>query len=297
MNSLSVIILSYTMDESVYKMNCECIESLFQSEVWSENLSLEVLLIESNKQNPYQYREDVKIIIPNEAFNFHRFLNIGINQSDGKFLALCNNDIIFHKGWFSEILKVKSQRNDFLSFSPVDRDYETMSLSKFPADKNFYIGWENKLHFAAWCFVVDRDIFKVIGKLDETFDFYSADDDFLMTLRKYAINNVLVVHSQVKHLSQQVTKKVNEKKSPKILDKEKYPIPEKYLKRGHEWLWEDIRFYDAFFRMDKKWGDDKMIRRINRFLDKFPILRIRLITKILYAKTTNIILSKLTGIY
>lgn len=35
MNSkLSVIILSYAIDEEVYRMNCQAIESLFASEDW-----------------------------------------------------------------------------------------------------------------------------------------------------------------------------------------------------------------------------------------------------------------------
>ncbi len=276
-------------------MNCECLDSLFLSEEW-ESCSISVLLLESNKKNPYRYDNRVKVIIPDESFNFNRFLNIGIAQTKSDFVALCNNDIIFSEGWFTALLKVKEQNINFLCLSPIDRDYETMSYNLFSEEKDYYVGWDNKYHFSAWCFVLDRRIFKTIRKLDETFSFYSADDDFLMTLRKYALDNVLVTHSHVKHLSQIVTKKENEYNSHTITDKQKYPLTDKQLKRGLSWLWDDDRFYVAYFKMKNKWGNERMIRRINRILYKFPFLRKRWISKILYNKYVNSLLAKLTRI-
>jgi len=296
MDSISIIILSNTLDDDIYQMNSHCISSLFDSENWDVFGGLDVILIESNKTNKYAYDERVRVLLPQEEFNFNRFLNIGVQSSFSQYIALCNNDIVFSPKWFTEILKVKSSRPDIHCFSPIDRDYETMSFDKFPEDKDYYIGWDNKYHFAAWCFVLDRKVFSIIGIFDEKFNFYGADDDFLMTLRKYSLDNALVVKSQVKHLSQQVTNKIDKLKSPKLKNKEKYPIPEKYLKRGFEWLRDDFRYYDSFIKMDEKWGDLKMIGRINRLLDKYPFFRKRCITELLYSKQGNTILSKLTGI-
>lgn len=296
MSLLSVVILSNAIDEEIYKMNAHCISSLFDSEDWDIIGGLEILLIESNNQNSFTYDPRVVVLIPDERFNFHRFLNIGVGQSLGYYIALCNNDIIFSKGWFSEILKVKDRNKKYLCFSPIDRDYKTMSYDLFPENKDYYVGWNNKYHFAAWCFVLDRSIFKTIGKLDETFDFYSADDDFLMTLRKYALDNVLVTHSYVKHLSQVVTKKENEFNNHRVNDIQKYPLTEKELKRGLAWLWDDVRFYEAHFKLEVKWGNERMIRRINRLLDRYPFLRKRCITKVFYNKKMNLLLTKLTGI-
>ena len=60
MYKLSVIILSYTMDEEVYEMNRRCLESLRASESWHEG-ELQIILMESNKENPYGYGDDVVI--------------------------------------------------------------------------------------------------------------------------------------------------------------------------------------------------------------------------------------------
>lgn len=294
MHKLSVIILSYAIDNEVYEVNCRCLDSLRASEEW-QNGELEIVLIESNKKNPYTYGSDVKVVIPNEKFNFHRFLNIGVNKSDGEFVALCNNDIVFEKNWWSAIMKVKQTNPKFMCFSPLDRSYPMMSEEVMPSSKKYYIGWENKKHFAAWCFVWERKVFDIIGKFDETFDFYSADDDELMTLRKYAISNVLVTASEVKHISQVVTKKDGINKY-KVVDIEKYPLSEKEIKRGLTWLWDDMRFYVAWRRMENKYGNERMRRRLHRIFEKYPILFRPFITKFCYSKNIVNILAKLTCI-
>ena len=313
---LSVIILSYTIDEEVYRMNCRAIESLFASEEWAltnegineltnerkisnfqspiSKSSLEVLLIESNQEAKYTYDSRVRVLVPEEKFGFHRFFNIGLDNASGEFVAFCNNDIVFQSGWWSAIMKVKKEHPRFMCFSPVDSSYPMM-VEEIATGKEYTIGWENKRHFAAWCFVWERKVFKTIGLFDETFDFYSADDDELQTLHYWAIPNVLVTGSEVKHLSQVVTKKVGINKYA-VTDKEKYPLSEYEIKRGWTWLWEDVRFYVAYQREKNKWGSHWMRKRVNEFLERHSWLNIRPVTKFLYNRRVNLFLAKITGV-
>ena len=293
MSKLSVIILSYLIDEEVYQMNCRAIESLYESEEWSDG-ELEVLLIESNRETTYTYDSRVRVLMPAEKFGFHRFFNIGLEQTSGDFVAFCNNDIVFQKGWWSAIMKVKKEHPRFMCFSPVDSSYPMMA-EEIATGKEYTIGWENKRHFAAWCFVWERKVFKTIGLFDEIFDFYSADDDELQTLHYWAIPNVLVTGSEVKHLSQVVTKKIGINKYA-VTDKVKYSLSEYEIKRGYSWLWNDVRFYLAHRRFEKKWGNEWMRKRVDNTLLRFPWLNIRLVTKILYDRRVNLLLAKLTGI-
>lgn len=293
MTKLSVIILSYAVDDEIYQMNCRAIETLFASEKWGDD-EPEVLLMESNRNSLYKYDSRVRMMMPDEKFGFHRFFNIGLDNTSGEFVAFCNNDIVFDKGWWSAIMNVKKKHPKFMCFSPVDSNYPMMA-EEIAKGKEYVIGWENKRHFAAWCFVWERKVFKTIGRFDETFDFYSADDDELLTLRKYAIPNVLVTGSEVKHLSQVVTKKVGINKYA-VTDKERYPLSEYEIKRGYKWLWDDVRFYVAHRREEAKWGSFHMRDRVHRFLARYPFLNIRPITKILYNKRVNVCLAKLTGI-
>lgn len=290
---LSVIILSYTVDDDIYQMNCRAIDTLYASEKWSDG-EPEVLLMESNHNSSYKYDERVRVMIPEEKFGFHRFFNIGLDNTRGDFVAFCNNDIVFEKGWWSAIMKVKAKHPKFMCFSPVDSSYPMMA-EEIAKGKEYVIGWENKRHFAAWCFVWERKVFKTIGRFDETFDFYSADGDELQTMHYWAIPNVLVTGSVVKHLSQVVTKKVGINKYA-VIDKEKYPLSEYEIKRGLKWLWDDVRFYVAYRREEKKWGNMHMRERVDRLLAKYEWLNVRPVTKLLYNKNVNLMLASLTGI-
>lgn len=292
---LSVIILSYAIDDEIYQMNCRCIESLLDSEQWQEG-QLQVFLVESNKQNPYRYDDRVEVIVPEDKFNFHRFFNISLEHANGELIAFCNNDIVFTKGWFSAIMKVKAIHPEFMCFSPLDRSYPLMSEEALPSSNDYYIGWENKKHFAAWCFVWERKVFEIIGKFDETFDFYSADDDELQTLRYYAIPNVVVTHSEVKHLSQVVTNKMDESEAHKVVDRKRFPLTEEEIRRGYSWLWDDERFYVAYQRMKAKWGNEHMRQRVNRFFERHPKLFVRPIARIMYNRHINAVMCALTGI-
>ena len=295
MSKLSVIILSYALDNEIFEMNCCCLGSLRASEDWREG-ELQIVMMESNKENPYVYGDDVNVVIPDERFNFHRFFNIGLEQTDGEFVAFCNNDIVFTKGWFSAIMAVKQSYPEFMCFSPLDRSYPLMGEDLLPSSKDYYIGWTNKKHFAAWCFVWERKVFRTIGKFDESFDFYSADDDELQTLRYYAIPNVVVTHSEVKHLSQVVTKKDGLNNKYRIEDQEKYPLTVEEIRRGYSWLWEDVRFYVAYQREKAKWGNEHMRERVHRFFERHPKLFVRPITRIMYNRCVNSVMCVLTGI-
>lgn len=293
MPKLSVIILSYALDDEVYQMNARCLDSLFASEQWTEG-ELEVLLMESNKEVAYQYDSRVRVLVPDEKFGFHRFFNIGLEHTSGEYVAFCNNDIVFMPDWWTAIMRVKEQHPKYMCFSPMDSSYPMMA-EEIATGKEYTIGWENKRHFAAWCFVWERKVFRTIGLFDEVFDFYSADDDELQTMRYYAIPNVLVTNSEVKHLSQVVTKKVGINKYV-VTDKERYPLSEYELKRGWGWLWDDVRFYVAFRREEAKWGNSWMRKRVNHFLERFPLFNKRPITKLLYNRRINLFLARIFGI-
>ena len=305
MPKLSVIILSYAIDEEVYQMNCQAIGSLFESEEWSqmgegvnglrdERTELEVLLMESNREAKYSYDKRVKVMMPEEKFGFHRFFNIGLDNTCGEFIAFCNNDIVFMPGWWSAIMEVKRKHPKFMCFSPYDDKYPMM-VKEAEKGKEYTIGWENQQHYAPWCFVWERKVFKTISRFDEVFDFYSADGDELLTLRKYAIPNVFVPKSVVKHISKVVTHKVDAKHSPVITEdmREKYPLTDEEIRCNLTWLWDDVRLYDAYQREKAKYGHWRMVRKVNHLFDRYPWLHIRPISLLLYNRKVNVLLTKI----
>lgn len=300
-DKLSVIILSYALDDDIYNLNKQAIESLLSSEVWPSG-RLQILLIESNKENPYQYPyPNVDVLIPNEKFGFHRFFNIGIEHTDGEYIAFCNNDIIFHKGWFSAIREVANSHRRFLCFSPIDDsgDYPKMTPEALPREKAFYKGWEHQKHFAPWCFVWKRKVFDITGPFDETIDFYGADCDELNMMSRNALWGVVCPKSVVNHLAGQtaIVKQSREDDTYRITDYDKYPLTE--FEKTHNyplWIYDDYRFYEGYQKQKKKWGLDNTTKWLQRKITQYPILNFRPLTRLLFTKRMNHFFCRLRGI-
>lgn len=256
---LSVVILAKTDREDLFRMTLRCIDSLYAS----ESFRPEVIIVESNKnyyESGFLYPDEVKIIIPKKAFNFHRFLNIGVAASSGDFIALCNNDLVFHPNWFGAMNLVAQKNRDILSFSPVGEK----PLAK---TGKFTIGHRAMIHLMGWCFVVRRGIFNTIGPLDETFDFYYADNDYGMTLRYHNIKHALVHDSYVEHLERQSEpKKVSTTAREQAFVKN-YNIPEFLKDPQYAWVFDSEKYLSGILKYHGKWGSPKWLYRKNKVAD------------------------------
>lgn len=201
--SIDVIILSYAKDDKLKSLTEQTIQTLLASED-SDLITFNILVIESNKKLfPYQF-DHTSTIYPTEEFGFHKFLNIGINATSNKYVCLCNNDLIFHENWASEILDsfrihptLKSVNPLCTNFNPTQK-YLTEKAAIFATKKNIFEGI-----LTGWCIFIERDLFNVIGFLDEQFDFWYADRDYGQTLLKHNINHALIPRSRVTHLGNQ----------------------------------------------------------------------------------------------
>lgn len=258
---LTVVILARTDSAQMFEMTSNCVRSLLDSE---PQTAMEVIIVESNKQynvSGFDYPQQVKVIVPQEPFNFHRFLNIGIEAASGDFIALCNNDLIFHPNWFRAILNISEQHPDMLSFSP-------RGIPCAESDKEkFTIGYRVMQQLMGWCFVVKREIFQTIGKLDETFDFYYADNDYGMTLRYFNIKHALVFGSYVEHLERKSEPKIIQATVAEKAFVKKYSIP-KYLKNPkYDWVFESERYLSGILNYHNKWGSPDLLYRKNKIAD------------------------------
>jgi GT2 family glycosyltransferase len=258
---LSAVILAMTTTEELFAMTSVCINSLIASE---NTIELEVILIESNKNylnSSFKYPEFVKVIIPESDFNFHKFLNIGIKASTGDYVALCNNDLIFYNNWFSEILKVKVENPSIKSFSPSEK------IDAHSVSKTFELGYKVRTHVMGWCIVANRELFTRIGFLDETFDFYYADNDYAMTLKCNNIKHALVFNSYVKHLEKKSSFTIGKHLEQKKDFIAKYKIPNYLLKGDYEWVLEDEKSLSGFLKFHKKWGNPNFLYKKNKIAD------------------------------
>lgn len=199
---MDIIILSNAKTEALYRVTCKAIETLLASEApprptgtppnaGAENFKFNVLVIEQTERE-YEGAETWQITGP---FNYNKFLNIGLTHGRAKYVAMCNNDLIFHPGWASGIIAAMEE-HELLSASPLCPVAHKTQRDLKAVNKGYQVYYR----LCGWCIVVNRSILEQIGKLDEGFPFWCADDCYAEQLKKHSIEHGLIRDSRVTHL-------------------------------------------------------------------------------------------------
>ncbi|RYY08089.1 MAG: glycosyltransferase family 2 protein [Sphingobacteriaceae bacterium] len=208
---IDIIILSYAKNQSLKNLTEQTIRTLISSEN-PAIIKFNIVVIESEKSlYPFQF-EQTETIYPSTTFSFNKYLNIGIRHTSGKFLCLCNNDLIFKPNWATQILKALQQDQAVLSANPYCTNYH--QTKGFEAKGNPIEGYFGV--FTGWCVFIKREIFDIIGPLDENLNFWYCDNDYLQLLLKHKIKNVLVPTSVITHLGSKSLEESDQKTFNKL---------------------------------------------------------------------------------
>ncbi len=261
MVKLSCVILANTKDESSYRMTINCITSLIDSLQTIGHT--QILLIESNPnydRGLYKYPKEVQVVeTKDSSFNFHRNLNRGLEKSEGEYIAFCNNDLMFHEDWFTQILSIAEDKS-LKAFSPVDPK-EPKLPHRVTSNFEYMEGYEIQKFFKGWCFVVRSSVFRTTGNFDERFNFYFADNDFIMTLKKYHLRHVAVMNSKVEHLQKETgpyIQNMDTLLNGLTIDRSK--IPDYVLKEKRYWLLTSDKMVNGLIQYHKKWGSFRALK-------------------------------------
>lgn len=193
---IDVIILSFCKDNSIKEMNINCINSINDS---SDNYKFNIILVETDSDNIHEYPQDnVKVIQPNEKFNYNKFLNIGLEYCDNDWILITNNDTIYEKNFIENMMDAHNKDMDLLSMSPMDVDSGYQSDMGF--DKSVHYGYEIMKQLVGWSILMNKKIIDIIGKFDENFTFLYQDADYAKKLEINNIKHGCVTNSRAKHL-------------------------------------------------------------------------------------------------
>ncbi|RYU91623.1 glycosyltransferase family 2 protein [Mucilaginibacter terrigena] len=237
---VDIIILSYAKDENLKALTMQTVKTLFESEDPNE-VEFKVLVVESNKaMQPYQF-DNTTTIYPTEEFGFNKYLNIGINRTSNPYICLCNNDLIFHKGWATGILKAMEGNPTILSATPYCPVYH--KSAGFNPDGPAVEGYFGT--FIGWCFMVKRELFDIIGPLDEKFTFWYSDADYCNTLARYGVKNYLVPPSVVTHIGSESLKATDNNEYKKLTQLPRFYYSYKW--QHHSWL--KYKIQSALFKL------------------------------------------------
>jgi len=199
---LDIVIVSFAKNEWCKTATQKCIESLLASEKDSEKI-FNIIVVESNYDVKWDHISPCvttyKAPLP---YGYHKFLNFGRKKGNAEWVALCNNDIIFSKEWFTKILESSVRNKDVLSFSPICSF--TQVKNKIKVGSGDLVGHQLRIHISGWCIVQKRKIYDIIGDLDENFIHWCCDSDYALSLFKNDLKHVLVTDSVVDHHDQKI---------------------------------------------------------------------------------------------
>lgn len=214
---IGAVILSNSNTLKHYNLTKQTISTLKASE---PNLDIDILVVENNtcthlfniseKESEQGFygcgvNDKVSVIFRPQPFNFNRFLNMGIERLKAKhgydIILMLNNDLIFHKGWLSEIIKAFNKDKALLSASPYTDNWHCHK--EFENKQGIIYGYRKSWEFGAWCHVVKKEFFDTFESFDESFTFFYSDDDIEVTMKQKGIKHGLVRESIITHLCSQ----------------------------------------------------------------------------------------------
>jgi len=179
-----------------------CIESLHASEP-RDKFAWNVVVVETEKEEtPENIGQDSTIFYPHKEFNYNGALNLGIKETHSDWVVLTNNDVIFHQGWFREILRINTENPSLMSFCHWC-NYDAWHPTRYPNIgnvefiENDWIGYG----MASWTITVKRTLLEAIGTLSERVAFWYSDNVYADALRSKGFKHVLSTKSYVDHLS------------------------------------------------------------------------------------------------
>ena len=194
---IDIVILSYAQNAELKRVTEQCICTLLASESRSK-IHFNIVIVESEMSLlGFQY-QGTTTIYPDQEFSYNKYLNLGIATGHSKYVCFCNNDLIFHPGWASEILKSFSKYHELSSASP----FCTIHHPKmgFQINNGIYPGYRSRYELAGWCVFMRREAMDKIGKLDENLKFWCADNDLSNMLAVLDLKHALVSSAVVEHL-------------------------------------------------------------------------------------------------
>lgn len=224
---IDMIIVSYAQTEELKQITTNCINSIMESED-PEKIKFNVIVVESQKSmEPFQYSDSITIY-PDVPFGYHRYLNIGIDMTSAPFVCICNNDLIFHPQWATEILKPMVYLDVFSASPFCSFHHPTMGFKK---NDGLKLGIRIRYELAGWCIFFKRELLRITGKLDDNYKFWCADNDYANTLINFKMRHVLVTSSIVDHLESKTLKQQSAEREHELTEGEKFYFLKKWNPR------------------------------------------------------------------
>lgn len=162
-------------------------------------------------------------------FCYNKSLCMGLEKGDSEFVILANNDLIYEKNFFSELM-IAYNAGIAESFGCWNPKWHERFFKK---EQDYYVGDRIGYELTGWIIVTTR---KVLEKINfchrDSFkvDFWYSDDLYKYLLRQHNIKHALVRNSKVTHLLSKTLKTHSKEKQIELTigQKKKYDAGKVY---------------------------------------------------------------------
>lgn len=186
------------------------------------DIAVNCIVVESNKKVSYK---NVITVHPTQSFNYNAYLNLGASYGGSKYIMFCNNDLVFTKDYLKNLIE---QNYPIVSpICPKDIRQKNIKIN----EKGYVCG----RHLSGWAFLIERNLWQKIGKLDEDFDFWFADNSLISQLKMINTPPMVVPSSVVKHIGSMTLNKMTLPKKQELM----WSKLELYNKKYKESLFEN----------------------------------------------------------
>lgn len=180
-----IIIIAASKSAELIQITQNCIDSVYRS-----NGKFNIVVIETlNKNQKYDNAKVLYFI--NKKFNYNKTINFGLSKTKNKIVGVFNNDLIFSKNWFDEILIGLEKYNSVSPFCP---------KSNIKTNNAFVESYLLRTGLNGWAIIFKREILKQIEKFNEDVEFWHSDNIYAEQLKQKGIKHALCTNSIVTHL-------------------------------------------------------------------------------------------------
>lgn len=132
-----------------------------------------------------------------QPFNYNRFMNFGISKGKNRYIAMCNNDLLFGAHWATNIIQAMKEFG-LQCACPICPNVQGNRYHGKIVDYGYAI----REQVSGWCIVIDRELLKKIGELrwHEELPFWYSDNIFMRQLQQNGVLNAIVTTSVVQHI-------------------------------------------------------------------------------------------------
>ncbi len=216
---LSIIIVSFNTRDILLN----CLASVYAK---TEGISYEVIVVDNSSSDGTtdavaERFPNLRLIRNDVNRGFSAANNQGIRESAGRCVALLNPDTILTENSFQKINRYLQENSEFSILgpgivdeagrqsptrlwedTPQDAALKVLSLYDPPCElqKMGELKAKEAQVISGCCFVIRRELFEVIGLLDENYFLYNEEDDFCRRARKAGKKICFFPETSVQHL-------------------------------------------------------------------------------------------------